>query len=204
MTRDPRRGLASSECSLDQSWCVSTPGPDAPKARGNWILRRLRERHWFWAKAAWAGFDWFGRIVDHPLSSFLAWVLALATIFLGGIVLHISLLVICIAVLIVFLFVVARGARLKWERDCLSVTPRPELSAAPVTYMGGEHTHFHFGEQRPDAGDAAFLSTLERLRRPESRSLPDAERPKPLQEPQGGADQADDQADEADQEDSDQ
>lgn len=91
--------------------------PEPSKGIVSWIPRRLRERHWFWPKAAWIGFGWFGRIVDHPLSSFLAWVLALATIFLGGIVLHISLLILCFVVLLAFLFVVARGARLKWEQD---------------------------------------------------------------------------------------
>jgi hypothetical protein len=182
---------------------VGAPDPGAPKAHSSWILRRLRERHWFWPKAAWTGFGWFGRIVDHPLSSFLAWVLALATIFLGGIALHVSLLVICIAVVVVFTFVVARGARLKWERDCLPAT-RPEPPAAPVTYMGGEHTHFHFGEYRPDAGDAAFQSVVERLRRPESGAPSDEDRPKPLQNPQVQADRADDQANGADREDSDQ
>jgi hypothetical protein len=182
---------------------VATPGPDPPKSRGSWIPRRLRERHWFWPKAAWVGFGWFGRIVDHPLSSFLAWVLALATIFLGGIALHISLLILCIAVLVVFLFVVARGARLKWEQDCLPVS-RPEPSAGPVTYMGGEHTHFHFGEHRPDIGDAAFLTAVEHLRRPEGDAPPDEERPKPLQIPQVEADRVDDKTDGAGQGDSDQ
>jgi hypothetical protein len=182
---------------------VSTSGPDPPKALGNWILRRLGERHWFWPKAAWVGFGWFGRIVDHPLSSFIAWLLTLATIFVGGIVLHISLLILCIAVVIVFLFVVARGARLKWEQDCLPVVP-PEAPAAPVTYMGGEHTHFHFGEHRPDAGDAAFLSAVERLRRPESDKAPHEERPKPLQSGQESADSDDDESDGTGQGDSDQ
>jgi len=179
---------------------VSTSGPDPPKARGSWIPRRLRERPWFWPKAAWVGFGWFGRIVDHPLSSFLAWVLALATIFLGGIVLHISLLILCVVVVMLLLLVVARGARLKWEQDCLPVT-RPDPPAAPVTYVGGEHTHLHFGEYRPDAGDAAFRSVLRRL---EGHAPSDEERPKPLQNPQEPADSGDDQTDGAGQGDSDQ
>lgn len=172
---------------------MSTPGPGPSKSRRSWIPQRLRLRQWFWPKAAWIGFGWFGRIVDHPLSSFFAWVLALATIFLGGIALQVSPIIIFLAVIIVFMFVVARGARLKWEQDRGTV-PRPEHPATPpVTYMGGEHTHFHFGE---DTDTAAAL--LKRISGVET-DLPVPDQP-PVreQEPQSNGHAGDHQGDDDD------
>jgi hypothetical protein len=143
-------------------------------SRTSWIPRRLRERNWFWPKAAWIGFGWFGRIVDHPLSSFLAWVLALATIFLGGIALHVSLLILGFVVLVIFCFVVARGARLKWEQDSAagagSDTPSP---AAP--HIGTYHAH---GPTlllaSPD-----LLKQLDRVDAQPTSLTPEPTRPKP-------------------------
>jgi len=170
---------------------VATPGPGPSKSRSSQIPRCLRERYWFWPKAAWIGFGWFGRIVDHPLSSFFAWVLALATIFLGGVALHVSPVIIFIAVVIVFMFVVARGARLKWEQDVRRVNR--EQASTPAPHIGTYHAH----------GPTFLAATPDLLRQIgslEPRSTapdPGPVRPGQLQEPQAGGGRADDQVDDA-------
>jgi hypothetical protein len=160
---------------------VDPAEPEPSKDSGSWIPRRLRERHWFWPRAAWLGFCWFGRIVGHPLSSFMAWVVTLATIFLGGIALHVSPVIISMAVILVFLYVVARGARLKWERDRGSLDA-PKAAAQIGTYM--HEPHFHFGENTE-----AAATLLRRISSVET-DLPVPEDQPPVHEPEAQDDEA--------------
>jgi hypothetical protein len=107
-------------------------------------IRWLRTREWFWPSAFWHGCRWCGRLFTHPFTATVAGLFTLATILGLVFVVRVDGFTGLLIVVIAFLIVIARGARLKWRADRAdrpAITP--ESGSRVVVQPGAIYNEIH-------------------------------------------------------------